>query len=331
MENEEVKQSWSFYAIAVVAENKPLTTNKIFATPVEIVNFSQGELKADRADVEVKGVDASGKEYQLKVRAVGAQEYDWLPCGYQHTAPDVRRGERVFIYRYADTDKFYWVESGLDRRFRRLETTTYMWQADPDAKDDDPWTEENCYMLEVSTHSKLVTFSTSQKNKEPFKYVFQLNTAEGFFSITDQDNNVIQLNSAEQIIHLQNKNGTHWVLDKDNLVGKAIANIIVEAGEGISFTSKTFSIKAEESISFDTKVWAVKATTSTAIESPTIKFKGNIEHEGNQTTSGAMAIGGGASVEGAMKNNGKDIGSEHTHEGPASAPSGAVSPTGKPV
>lgn len=325
------EESWSFYAVAVVAENKPRGTNLILATPQEIVGFSQGELKADQAELEVKGVNQNGKEYQLKVKTVTAQEYDWLPDGHLQNAPDVRRGERVFIYRYADTDKFYWVSSNLDRRLRRLETTTYMWQADPNAKNDDPWTDDNCYVLEVSTHDQLITFTTSQKNKEPFKYTIQLNTKDGFFSITDQDLNVIQLDSAEQIIRLQNKNGCYWVLDKDDLKGFAQRHIEVEAKEKISFTCKEFVIKATESVLAQTKTFTVKADTLIDFETTTFKIKGNIEQEGNYTTTGSASVASGLTVNGSMTNNGKDVGSQHKHEGPTSAPSGAVSPTGAPV
>lgn len=348
MEQNTKEQGWHFYAMAVVAENKPRTTNKIFATPMELANFSQGDLKADQTDLEAKGVDAKGKEYRIKVRAVSAQEYDWLPEGNIVTAPDVRRGEQVFIYRYADTDKFYWVSTQLNRNLRRLETTTFMWQADPNAKNDDPWTDENCYVLEVSTHDGLVTFTTSQKNNEPFKYTFQLNTKEGFFSIQDQDVNVIQMNSAEQIIHLQNKNGTYWVLDKDDLKGYAPNNIDIEAVKNIDFRCTNYTLKATESIKFETKVWTVNASESitfdtqtfnwnaqtTNIDSPTINIKGNINHTGNQTTSGTMMVGGattlsgGMSVAGSMTNDGKDVGKNHTHIGSPTAATGPKSPTG---
>ena len=80
-----------------------------------------------------------------------------------------------------------------------------------------------------------------------------------------------------------------------------------------------------------------KVTTQQfTVQSPQSTFTGNVTIQGNQVTQGTTTAQGsltaqaGASVTGSMTNNGKNIGSSHTHAGPASAPTGPVSPTGVP-
>ncbi len=70
----------------------------------------------------------------------------------------------------------------------------------------------------------------------------------------------------------------------------------------------------------------VKVTSDQyTVDSPQSTFTGAV------TVSGAFVAQQGASVSGSMTNNGKNIGSTHTHTGPASAPTGPVSPTGAPI
>lgn len=81
-----------------------------------------------------------------------------------------------------------------------------------------------------------------------------------------------------------------------------------------------------------------KVTTQQfTVQSPQSTFTGNVTIQGNQVTQGtttaqgALSAQSGASVAGSMTNNGKNIGSSHTHAGPASAPTGPVSNTGQPI
>lgn len=74
-----------------------------------------------------------------------------------------------------------------------------------------------------------------------------------------------------------------------------------------------------------------------------ILIKGNIIHEGNLertgdttqtgllTQNGAAALNGNTAVTGDLTNNGKNIGSTHTHAGSPTAPTGPISNTGQPT
>jgi len=69
----------------------------------------------------------------------------------------------------------------------------------------------------------------------------------------------------------------------------------------------------------------VTATASVTLDTPATEITGTL------LVGGAVTAAAGMAVTGAMTNNGKDIGSGHTHTGSPSAPSGPQSPTGVPV
>lgn len=76
----------------------------------------------------------------------------------------------------------------------------------------------------------------------------------------------------------------------------------------------------------------VKVTASQhTVDAAQTTFTGNVTVQGTTTSQGALTASAGASVSGSMTNNGKNIGSNHTHVGSPSAPTGAISNTGQPI
>lgn len=233
------------YARGMIAENKVRSSTQVFAVPIELLPQLNGELAVLDVELEDSGEDRYGKKYTVKVKERNALLCEWLPLGSNRTtAPDVRRGERVIIYKYADTGKYFWKEIGQDDHLRRLETVIYRFSDIPDGKSDEPLTAENCYYISISTHDGLIEVATCKSNKEPFAYKIQLNTKEGVFIVTDDVGNYVQLDSSETCITMENANKTHFRLDKDEIYAKAITNIFVEAGENMEF-------KAGKNVSWD--------------------------------------------------------------------------------
>lgn len=242
------------YSVGLVSENKKLSSDEIYVIPIEVTPVVEGEINNDTKDVSVGGVDRNGEPYEVKVKTGSSIVAEWLRLGNtnRRTSPDVRRGERVLLYRFADSDKFYWESMGMDDHLRGLETVVYSWSNTktewPAADATKP---EQCYTLEIDTHKKLVTFKTNKDtgqtgNGEPYAYTFQLNTAEGYFTITDDVGNYIELDSAETKITLKNKDTTKVELNKENILVDAPNNITVTCGN-------TFSLKAGNEVLVDAK------------------------------------------------------------------------------
>lgn len=216
------------YSIGIVAQNKKLDEDIIYVLPIEITPFVNGELDASVSKENISGLDKDGNTYTVSVNESSSVKAKWLPLGEtnRRTAPDVRRGERVLLYRHSDSDLLYWGSMGMDAHLRKLETVIWSWSGtrDENADSTDP---ENCYSLEVSTHNKLLTLRTSKADGEPYGYTLQLNTQYGNFVVTDDVGNYMQIDSPETKISLKNKDGTEVHLDKKDINAYAPRDINV--------------------------------------------------------------------------------------------------------
>lgn len=219
-------------ALTTAAENKALRSNKLKVYNHEKMSMADGEI-ADRTDtVEYKGVDASGQAVQGTGFMGQTYEAEWLPSGNRKTAPDVRRGERIELWQYADNDKYYWRCLNLDEHLRRLETVVIGINANP-AEGQDGVNPEDMYFIEFSSHTKMITLSTSKKNGEFCTYDAQFNMAEGRIVIQDDLNNQSLFDSKNTNIHWHNADGAMLELNKKNINGYAPENIILQAGKNI--------------------------------------------------------------------------------------------------
>lgn len=206
------------WARGIVAENKTLNQNDVLVTPIEILFQLDGEISVNSESLSDSGLDADGNNYTVNVQSRAAIRCSWLPLGSNRTtAPDVRRGERVMIYKYADADIYYWKEIGLDDDLRRLETIILRFSDLPDGTSDEELGPDNCYFMSISTHVGMIELVTCKSNKEPFAYKIQLNTHDGIFLLTDDIDNYLQLESGEHIITFENADKTRVELNKEDL------------------------------------------------------------------------------------------------------------------
>lgn len=285
------------YSVGVAAENKPLETHELNVTPVEALPGLDGEVQLNPEDKVHEGTDANGQPYQVRAMSDITLTATWLPCGSNRaTAPDIRRGELIEIYRVADNDTFYWRDLGLRPDLRRLETVIFMFNATPD-EHGDGLSAETCYWFEVSTHQKLVTFTTTQANGEPFGYSTQFNTGDGQFTLEDTAGNSLHLDSANTFIEFINAAQTQFQLDKTTLRGKANDHIAFEAGKTMALEAgNSLSLKAGTSIDMSTQTYTINATTT--------NINSDVVMAGSFYSSGISGDGAAMTLDGNMRFNG---------------------------
>lgn len=227
-----------FYSFAIAAQNKHLDSDIVYAMPVEITPYMDGELDARIEEVEGSGEDHYEEEYTVKVKKDNAVKAQWLPIHNtnRRTPPDIRRGERLLLYRFADSERFFWVSMGQDDHLRRLETVIYTWSA-TDREEDDATDPQFCYSFEVCTHTRQVTFRTVRGKdhggtgtKEPFAYTLQFNTDYGSVVLTDDDDNYFELDSTETRLLLRNKFDTIVHLDKKRVLINGDEEVRIKSG-----------------------------------------------------------------------------------------------------
>lgn len=265
-----------FFSLGIVANNNPISSNTIVATPIESLMLLDGEIASEPIDEEIEGVDAKGENYTSKVKADNAIEADWLPFSgsNRRTAPNVRRGERVIIWQYADdNDTYYWSTLGMDDHLRKLETVVYSFSGTRDEASDS-FSPENCYSLEVSTHEGRITLTTSKANEEFCIYAIQINPKDGRILICDELNNEIELNSKETIISFTNADGTTVQLDKKKIYAYAPDQIHLKADNAIIMQTKDYKI---ETTNYTLKSSANLIDSSNTTVKGAVKFEGDVE------------------------------------------------------
>lgn len=222
-------------AIGIAAENKVLKSLMLKVTPHEKLPMLDGEI-ADRTDtLEYSGQNSQG-EQQAGTAFVGQTiNAQWLPDSNRQSAPDIRRSERIILYQFANNDKWYWRDAGLDKDQRRLETLVIAINADPG----NPTAEDlsNCYFFEISAHAKTATFSTSKANGEFCIFNTQYDMANGKIVIEDDLGDHFLFDAKNTNLQLMNANGTFLELNKQDINASAPRNINAAAAKDFVVTA----------------------------------------------------------------------------------------------
>ena len=282
---------FTFFSLGEAAGNLTFGQRELKVIPKESFSQLDGEVTDAMAELEAEGVDKDGNTYTSKVGTSNSITATYLSFDPHKPFPSlIRRGEKVIIYRLADTDKYYWQPLGLDDTTRRRDILVIAVPNSP-KENENSRTPETAYYIEVNTIDKHISVQTNKNDGEPFAYSIQLNTKEGFFSVMDDAGNFIQLVSSEDRITTQNATGSEITIEK----GKGLW----KTSESVTIETKTFTVKASKA-DFQTQTWQMSGST--------YNVKASSEFTGS------------------LKNNGINVGSTHYHIGnlgnPTSPPQG---------
>lgn len=293
------ESEYRLFSIGHAAENKDDGTDwwlEVVCT--EHTQLSDGEQNSRGQEMETSGVDAAGTAYADKtVTSVSVPAY-WRAEGESNrrTCPNVQRGEELFIYTFGDTGKLFWSPRGTNSHIRRLETSTSAWNATPDGlKEGETPGEDNSYIVDVSTHRKVITITTSMRNGEMCKHTIQINPGTGIMTMQDgrqevtmdyTENRISLINAEDVEVHLQQKDLNIKVPgdESHNVTGNL--NITVTGNATVNTTGNT-TVAATGSVD-------VTAGTEASVTAPAIGLNGNVAIVGNLEVSGFSELAGGA-------------------------------------
>jgi len=300
----------TIYSLGKVATNKALDSDEIEVIPIEHLLLIDGNIGSNLTTTTVTGTDADWQAYGSAMTTDNVIKARWLPLdnGYQQTSPDVRRDERVLLWRFGDSNDFYWTSLGLDNHLRRLETVVHMYS---DTKDEKQMalTQDNSYVHTISTHEGHVTFTTSNENGEPTRWLFQLNTKEGTFLIAEDNGNEVFIDAVNTYISVLNADKSWLELDKvdirmtceNDMLLKCGNDMTIDVGNDMTITvgnNQTFNIgnnvDGTVGSNYTLNVSSNYSLTASdvSVSSPNSSFSGNVSIGGNLSTSGNATTGG---------------------------------------
>ena len=130
--------------------------------------------------------------------------------------PDVKKGEQVFVLKYADSDDYYWFSPGRDDNLRRTERLASA--VSNLKKSKDTLSEEDVYLFELDTDvNKHIVIKTSKSDNEPFQYVIKMDAKNSKLHICDDDQNQILIDSNVPRVLMANRDGSFIDLAQKNI------------------------------------------------------------------------------------------------------------------
>lgn len=269
-EVQEVPTGLRYYSLGIVTKTKPEDTDYIMVKPIEVMPMSSGKIDDEDEEVaethehESEIEDASGVVRGEKVFSEEAIVAKWIRLGSSQriSSDDVVEGETVRIFRYGETEQYYWSPCMREPTIRGKEHVLYAWSnVEGGGRGEESFDKDSSYWIEVSTRDKHVRLHTSMNDGEPFSYDITLDTASGVFSIDDNDGNSMVLDSG---------------------AGKMTFNLVNE----FEINCPKFTFNGESFVS--------NASEAVENNSPRTSHSGEVETEGSTTTNGLVSGVGGA-------------------------------------
>lgn len=315
------------YGVAVVAEDKATDTDEVLVYLSSLYPEADGEVvaTAEKKDVTIKS--PTGDTRSSSALSSNAVMMKWLPFNTNRvTAPDVRKGSKVVVYKFKGQSTYRWMYFGMDGTLR-LETVIYAFSATPHVKEDAPLTPDNYYIFLISSHTKKIQLLTGMGNGEPCSYSITLDTGNGGFSLIDSEENSFVLNSMKHFWSFSNQEKSIFAIDRKKIVASCEDEFLLQAKNHVGIKTNVLNI--------DCQTLNINASSSTTLTSPTITINGDITHTGDTAQTGTFTNTGGVNSAGAMSASG-DISSEgdvkaggislnshhHTEQGDGAATSG---------
>lgn len=207
------------YSLGIVTKDKPRNTDIIEVYPVEDLPFLNGKIKDYKETMIGTSVDISGVNKIVNLDMTAVIQAKWITIGHSNrsTSPDVIKNETVLLFRFRETNKFYWTVIFNEPGIRRVETVVYRYGAIP--KYGVNLDENNSYTMTYSAHDKFIKLTTSIANGEPVKYIILLDLASGVVTVEDDQQNSIIIESIK-------------------------GNMTTNIRENITFNTKNFTVNA---------------------------------------------------------------------------------------
>lgn len=197
-------RSW---CMGIAQFDKADGSNDLMIIPIERMSMEKGLFKDIEKKYDVKAPDIHGAMKAESIQGGTALKAIWLPIGDSNrmTAPDVRKNETVEIFRYRDTELYYWNTVFRETGIRRLEHVIYAFGNLPDGFA--PLDRDSSYIMEFDTKTKRIAITTSKSDGEAFKYMFEISPATNTLTLTDNVGNSVGLESESNSVFLKTAQG----------------------------------------------------------------------------------------------------------------------------
>lgn len=236
----------------------------IKATPREY-RFAHQELVHSNPQTESVTLKTNQGEQVVEAVDDNSIEATWLAYNTtRKTAPDVRHGSEVMLYKLGD-NKYYWTETNT-QDMKRLESIIFAISADPNNAMDPNYS--NAYFVSWSSHDKRLLVRINKVDGEFTGYTSEINAIDGYAQTVDDLGNVMFVNSRDTVVGLENADGTLVYLNKKDIIGYAPENIKLTAQQLMALKARSIALSCED--------YECTATSSYKVNTPNAVFSNEI-------------------------------------------------------
>ena len=226
------------FGMGIVVKDKPKFSDEVEVYIPEQMPYVSGKIADAKIEHKRTMVDSKGSEKTYEAEAVYTITASWLPDGNdnQITAPDVYKNETVKVFRFGDSDKFFWKTSFREPKLRKQETVATMYSNQKDPKEE--FDKKSSYWTQVDTRDKKWQLHTSRNDGEKCEYDAEIDTKEGLVTIKDDLGNKFNIDSGAAKITFLNSSNNSFVMEQGNTTSTT--------PDALSMTSTSTSMQSSD-------------------------------------------------------------------------------------
>ena len=226
------------FGMGIVVKDKPKFSDEVEVYIPEQMPYVSGKIADAKIEHKRTMVDSKGSEKTYEAEAVYTITASWLPDGNdnQITAPDVYKNETVKVFRFGDSDKFFWKTSFREPKLRKQETVATMYSNQKDPKEE--FDKNSSYWTQVDTRDKKWQLHTSKNDGEKCEYDAEIDTKEGLVTIKDDLGNKFNIDSGAAKITFLNSSNNSFVMEQGNTTSTT--------PDALSMTSTSTSMQSSD-------------------------------------------------------------------------------------
>ena len=260
---------FELYSLGYVVEDILEDDLLLKIVPIELISDIDGEL--GDVDKETNKNINIEKENKITIKTKDTVIIaKWVPLSETNrmTPPTVCKGETVRIFRYAETDKYFWATLYNEIDLKKREKVVYAFSNKGSIEDKS--LSKNMYYVTLDTINKVVRIHTDDTDGELTTYDIEINTKDGLFTLIDGKSNMIELDSDRDKLTV--------TINKD--IEMNAPNITMNS-EVHTINTNTYIRNANRSI----------LTTNVTLYGDLIASRGEITHKGKHIDSSHLHIG----------------------------------------
>ena len=274
--------------IGTVLNDKETDTNEILVSISNKFPSQDGEVTATIDEVKSEHTSTSGNTESSTILESNGEPATWMQLNSNRlTSPDVRKGSKVVVYEWMNSNKKLWTTFGLDGNMR-LETIVWVVSASPNITENAPVTPDNYYIFTVSSHKKKIEFLTGQGNGEAMAFQFTLNLADGWMGWMENLGGLFNYNAIERSLTYQNKDKTVLSINKKDFTLLNKGKSLIQTDESIMMKSKDIQFIADNGFGIKSEAFQLSTNSAHLTASSGFDFFGDVRLNGGMNATGVI-------------------------------------------